>query len=1140
MTQSVLKRTFFDSLAKADSLFSFVQESASAGVSFWDLSNSNLIWINHKLSNLLGHTYLPSSQELNWFDLLIEEDAVFFEQLRSSQPLGDMERLVHFRKANGGLLSLHCKTKLIEPEESNECYLLCVYSEPLTKDIFEQYRFWKSSYQQINKALSRHGFSVMKIDLSGSFSFVNEFFAQTIGMHSDDLIGQRVMGYVHPDCHQRYLAIMELCLASSNSGALLKRKLAIGGAMAEWEFSMITDDTGKPQEILAMCWQHETNEEKTIELKKNKETLEDLANNLPGVVRQYTINDKGDDNIQFVSKGIEELWEIHRETALADMSTLIDKVHIDDMQGLIDSMAASMSDKSPWDYTYRVIMDDGRTKWINGRGIPKELPDGSTLWHVIDLDVTRLKNVEQNMESTNMQLELGIKTAGLGIWEMDMSTEELIWNDELHCIYGITPEEFNHHPDGWRAQVHPEDVDHANAKFGKIIKGEEVRDVRFRIYNKRTGELKHILASGMPVFNKHGAVAKLIGINIDVTNMATYEQAITESEDRYRSITNSIPGAVLRYAIRPDGSDHLLFLSKGAEDLWEMPREEILNDVGKLWGVIHPDDVVKMANSIEESSKNMSLWSLTYRIRLESKQVKWLHGRGVPMALPDGSIIWDVVVLDITERKEAEQALKKNEEQLQKLTNNVPGVIYQFEMKPNGESHFSYVSEGIQQINKDLVWKDAHEKINVFSHIHPKDKDHFFEALEESRKDLSQFDQIFRVVTTNGRVRWYHSISSPELQDDGTVIWYGIVRDINERIRAIQQSKKLAQVAEYTSDMLLTCDAKGYITWANKSHLDILGMHSEQLIGYKPAENFKAPENSIKKIADLHDALVKHVKYEVVIELHRVDGTPCWIDYQVTPVVDERGLFSYSIVCKSDVTDLMLKQRQLQTLLDKTSEQNSRLKEYSYITSHNVRASVSRILGMTQLLLIEPGNQGYLDMLRESTETLDITIKNINDLLHLEKEFRTEEKSSYDLSKGIHDIIEQNRHAIQGKQVELVLDIEPDLTLHTISAYAESIVQNLFTNALKYGVTNKSKVIEVSAIRKNSEFVFSVKDYGIGIDLEKYGHRLFKLGSRLHDISKGHGVGLFMSKNQIEALGGRIDVESKDRVGSTFTVTFPQ
>lgn len=234
------------------------------------------------------------------------------------------------------------------------------------------------------------------------------------------------------------------------------------------------------------------------------------------------------------------------------------------------------------------------------------------------------------------------------------------------------------------------------------------------------------------------------------------------------------------------------------------------------------------------------------------------------------------------------------------------------------------------------------------------------------------------------------------------------------------------------------------------------------------------------------------------------------------------------------------KEKELQKLLYTTKEQNQRLKEFSYITSHNIRASVANLLGLSEMIRVIPESEGYLDMLKVTTQKLDNSITNINELINFENESSELRKVDCSLSEAVQRVLKLTNQIIQHKEVDLKINIEESHMIKAFPAYLDSIFHNLITNALKYGITDQSKLLEIYANQEETGTAVFIKDRGLGIDLEKYSDRMFKLGTRLHDTSDGQGLGLFMTKRQLEAMGGEIEVQSQLNNGTTFRLFFPE
>jgi signal transduction histidine kinase len=275
--------------------------------------------------------------------------------------------------------------------------------------------------------------------------------------------------------------------------------------------------------------------------------------------------------------------------------------------------------------------------------------------------------------------------------------------------------------------------------------------------------------------------------------------------------------------------------------------------------------------------------------------------------------------------------------------------------------------------------------------------------------------------------------------------------------------------------------------------------------------------------------------------LRRHDGEYRNFLAKIFPIYNDDNEFQYYQGYQIDVTSEYNNKIDLEYLLENTNRQNNRLREYAYMTSHNIRSSVSQLSGLINLLINNPEDRTYLQLMDNSVKKLDETIFNINELLKLEQGTYSDKLIDVKIKEVIDRAINHHQRELEEKEITIDISFSGDenMRIKTIPAYLESIVQNLLSNAIKYGITWKSKSIWIAINKVDDLLKIVVRDQGNGFDTELNKDKIFKLGARFHDSSKGQGIGLFMIKRQIEILGGSIEVSSKVDQGSTFQVTLP-
>jgi len=214
----------------------------------------------------------------------------------------------------------------------------------------------------------------------------------------------------------------------------------------------------------------------------------------------------------------------------------------------------------------------------------------------------------------------------------------------------------------------------------------------------------------------------------------------------------------------------------------------------------------------------------------------------------------------------------------------------------------------------------------------------------------------------------------------------------------------------------------------------------------------------------------------------------------------------------------------------------NQLEQFSYVLAHNVRAPIARLQGLIICLdlanLSNPQNIQVLQFINRSAYELDTVIKDLNKVLEI-KNGIDEIYEKIDLKKQI----EKQRAVLFEANAELHIDLQVRF-VYAVNAYVHSILHNLISNAIKYKHSNRTLVLHIRTYQDDTFLYMEVKDNGIGIDLEKYQDKIFGIYKRFHNGIEGKGLGLHIVKLQVEAMGGKIEIESKVNEGTKFKMTF--
>ncbi|MDO9553818.1 PAS domain-containing sensor histidine kinase [Rhodonellum sp.] len=243
----------------------------------------------------------------------------------------------------------------------------------------------------------------------------------------------------------------------------------------------------------------------------------------------------------------------------------------------------------------------------------------------------------------------------------------------------------------------------------------------------------------------------------------------------------------------------------------------------------------------------------------------------------------------------------------------------------------------------------------------------------------------------------------------------------------------------------------------------------------------------------------------------------------------------------TDITEKKKKEEEINSYLQITKEQNERLKNFAHIVSHNLRTHSANIIGLLDVLKFqhpEFSENQLFSMLFLASENLGETLHNLAQVVGMGSS--KENLITINLSRVIESAVTNVYSIAKEANVAIENQVKPDTEIMGLPAYMDSVILNFLTNGIKYKAENRKSYVKLSAKTQNGYLVLSIEDNGLGINLEKYGSKLFGMYKTFHNHPDARGIGLFITKNQVETMGGKIEVESQVGVGTTFKIFFKQ
>ncbi|MEG2103291.1 MAG: PAS domain-containing protein, partial [Flavobacterium sp.] len=374
----------------------------------------------------------------------------------------------------------------------------------------------------------------------------------------------------------------------------------------------------------------------------------------------------------------------------------------------------------------------------------------------------------------------------------------------------------------------------------------------------------------------------------------------------------------------------------------------------------------------------------------------------------------------------------------------------------------------------------------------------------------------------------------------------GAIQDITKQKEEEQRLKLLETVITQSKDSILITEANSVdrkipkIVYVNPAFSQMSGYGSNEIIGKSP-NIFKGPKSDSDELKKLLRAIKNEEECLIETISYTKKKEEYWVRFSMIPIFNNEGLISHWISIQRDITDEKTLETEKEHLIRELTQNNKDLKQFSYITSHNLRAPLSNLIGLLNLIEDIPiENTELQEILGGFTKSTHLLNETINDLVKviIIKDNPSMQKEEVSLKEVFENVFSQLSFQIELHKPIIKLKFEKVPLLNTNKAYIESILLNLLTNSIKYKSENRKLKISITAEQIDQQVTLTFKDNGIGIDLDRNRDKVFGLYQRFHNYPDSKGLGLYLVKSQVETMGGTISIESEVNKGTTFTITF--
>lgn len=368
------------------------------------------------------------------------------------------------------------------------------------------------------------------------------------------------------------------------------------------------------------------------------------------------------------------------------------------------------------------------------------------------------------------------------------------------------------------------------------------------------------------------------------------------------------------------------------------------------------------------------------------------------------------------------------------------------------------------------------------------------------------------------------------------MIEQGKRREVEKKL--LETERKISLITENSNDGFVLIE-NHHVTYVSPSYLEMLGFNQEEITSFTTYDIFhymhKEDEKPTKEY--IYSNLAKKNKnFKYQFRVRGKNGKYFWREDAASVLYDEEGNYTKYLIISRDISQMKSAEEKANKLFSLSKDLNAKLADFTHIVSHNIRSNTSN---MTMLIdLIEDTEdfseqKEYFKLLKQSNNKLSETILHLNETLDLQFTSK-KRKTEISIPIEINKILSTFKEQIDSEKITVETNISTDLKLNTIPTYFESILSNLISNAIKYKSAKRKPFVKISAQKEKRKTIILIEDNGIGIDLIKNKDKIFGMYKTFHDNSDAIGLGLFMTKNKVNVLGGTIKVESNLNEGSVF------
>jgi PAS domain S-box-containing protein len=764
-------------------------------------------------------------------------------------------------------------------------------------------------------------------------------------------------------------------------------------------------------------------------------------------------------------------------------------------------------------------------------------------------NISERKQTENALRESREMLNLAMSSSRMGAWSRDIVRDEVEWSPQLEEIFGLSAGTFSGTINGFYDYVYPPDRERVKREIWDALNDHSDYTIEFRFLHT-DGSLRWMEGRGQAVYGADGTPAKVYGIGIDITERKQAEEKLRLSEERFRSLVDQSVGGITQ----ADLTGRFIMVNDYYCQLVGYSREELLEM--RMQDISHPEDLTNNSELFTRLITDGVPFEIEKRYIRSDGSIIWVHNSVSILRDANGKPQNTVAVtIDITERKQIEEKLRKSEARLRLAIDISQIATFEIDLLTDAVE--------TDEIGREIYGFEKDQSLTfrlVQSRFHPEDSDEVLRSVSAALtpNGSGEFEVEQRIIRTNGEMRWIRVRGRAFFEGEGeskyAVRCLGTYIDITERKQTEQEREQLLKQLEIERSRLayLFTKAPAFVaTVSGPDHVfELTNPAYLQLIGHrdvigKPVRE-ALPEVKGQGFFEILDEVFKtgepFIGKELSINLQRQPGGVLeerFVDFVYQPIFGEddssAGIFAHGI----DITEQVQARRE--------AERANRLKdEFLATLSHELRTPLNAILGWSHILqnrsLGESEREKAIATIERNARSQSQLIDDILDVSRIITGKLRLDVRAVDLAGVIMAALDAVRPAAEAKNIRLQTLIDPQAgPISGDSDRLQQVVWNLLSNAIKF--TPKDGRVQIRLERVNSHIEVIVSDTGKGIEPEFLPFVFDRFRQSDGSTTRrqgGLGLGLAIVRQLVELHGGSVSVSSAgEGQGATFTVNLP-